>query len=84
MDQVVAEPRGRGLTPPDFEALRQHVLGALADQPFESNRTVPEIDPDAKATTEKIRDGKFTPAEVAKITGMLLGAELPARGLSKE
>jgi hypothetical protein len=84
LDQVVAEPRGRGLTPPDFEALRQHVLGALADQPFESNRTVPEIDPDAKATTEKIRDGKFTPAEVAKITGMLLGAELPARGLSKE
>jgi hypothetical protein len=84
LNEVVANPRGRGLTPPDFEALRQHVLGALADQPFESERTIPEADPLAQTTTAKIQNAKFTAAEIARITAMLLGPEVPARGLSRQ
>jgi len=84
LNQIVANPLGTGQNPPDFDALRQQVLRALVDQPFESNRTVPEADPDARATTEKIQNGKFTPAEVARITALLLGAELPARAPARE
>ena len=54
------------------------MIAALSDKPFDSTRTIPESDPDAVASTKKIKNGRFTPEEIAAITNLLRGADLPA------
>ena len=41
---IVERPNGIAGTPPDFQAMRQRVLAALTDKPFDSTRTIPEVD----------------------------------------
>jgi hypothetical protein len=53
-------------------------LAALTDGPFDSTRRIPEIDPEALATTRKIESGHFTPAELERLRSLLRGADLPA------
>ena len=77
LDGMADEPRSLR-QPPDFEGLRQRVLAALRGRPFDSTRTIPEIDPEALATTRKIENAQFTPAEIEKIATILRGAGLPA------
>jgi hypothetical protein len=75
---VIAHPRGVANSPPDFQAIRQRVLGALTDQPFESRRKIPEADPNCAATIKAIDNVGFTPAEREEISKTLRGAELPS------
>ena len=49
----------------------------LEDQPFESRRTIPEADPDAQRSTEKIANAQFEPQEIQNIIAILQGEELP-------
>lgn len=74
---LVNHPSGLGNTPPDFKALRQRVVEALNDKPFESDRTIPEADPLAIATTKKIENCTFTPEEKDAIAKILRGADVP-------
>lgn len=77
LDQMVDDPK-RIEAKPDFAGMLKHVLDALRDQPFESNRAIPEVDPDAIKTTELIQNGTFTEQEIQRITGLLRGEGLPA------
>ena len=63
---------------PDFQAMRQRVLDALVDHPFESDRSIPDVEPETIAATKSIQDGRFTAAEIERIARLLRGADLPA------
>jgi len=75
---LVDNPKGLGSRGIDFGAMRQHVLDTVADQPFESGRAIPEVDPDAIASTNRIMNATFTEDETNKIKDILRGADLPA------
>lgn len=77
LSAIVDNPKGASAAP-DFAAMRKHVLDALTDQPFESNRKIPEIDPESIQTTKQIENATFTEEEIARITHLLRGADLPA------
>jgi alpha-glucosidase (family GH31 glycosyl hydrolase) len=75
---IVERPNGIAANPPDFQAMRQRVLAALADKPFDSTRTIPEPEPRILTMVKKIENATFTPAEIAAITDLLRGADVPA------
>ena len=77
---AINHPVGIGGNPPDFAALRQQVLHALSDDPFESNRRIPYVPADSEliAGAKAIKDGKFTAAEIKEISDALRGADAPA------
>ena len=75
---IIHNPQAAGGTRPDFEAMRKRVLDALDDKPFESDRRIPEIDPDAIRSTTKIANGTFTADEKDRIAKILRGADVPA------
>lgn len=77
LSAMVDDPKGIAAAP-DFAAMRQRVLDALTDQPFESNRKIPEIDAESIATTKLIENATFTKEEIERITHLLRGADLPA------
>ena len=73
LDEMVRNPKGTVGTSPDFEAMREHVIGAMKDRPFEAERTIPEADPLAIDSTAKSKDATFTAEEIAKISGIFAG-----------
>jgi alpha-glucosidase len=77
---AINSPSRIGSNPPDFTALRQRVLHALTDNPFESNRRIPYVPADSEliAGSKALDNGKFTAAEINAIREMLRGADLPA------
>ncbi len=77
LDAIVEQPLAARQAP-DFDGLCQQVLAAFTGRPFDSSRVVPEIDPEALATTRKIENAQFTPAEIDKFRAILRGAGLPA------
>jgi len=73
LDQLVRSPKGIGKHPPDLRAMMERVMTAVVDQPFESQRMIPEADPAARAATEKIAHASFTPEEIERIKAILEG-----------
>ena len=78
LTDLIDHPEGCGRTPPDFAELQQRVLAALTNEPFESNRTLPEMDPESRQGTELTKGAKFTAEELQTITNRFRGADLPA------
>ena len=80
LSELIEHPHGAGTAPPDFTALRQRVLSALEDRPFECDRTIPENDVEALNAMRRINNGsyKFTSKEIEQIRAVLRGADLPA------
>jgi hypothetical protein len=78
LTDIVDHPKGSGKSPPDYAALEQRVRTALTDDPFESSRTLPELDPESLQGLELTKGAKFTAAEIHTITNRLRGADLPA------
>ncbi|HVM48164.1 MAG TPA: TIM-barrel domain-containing protein [Candidatus Acidoferrum sp.] len=78
LTDLIDRPKGCAKAPPDFAALQQRVLAALTDDPFESNRSLPEFDPESRQGTELTKGAKFTPQELQTITNRFRGAALPA------
>jgi len=64
--------------PPDFQAMRRRVLDALNDYPFESDRTIPDVEPETIEATKKIQNARFTGEEIRRIAKLLRGADVPA------
>lgn len=79
LNAMVKSPRGLGQNPPDFKALTQRVLTAFVNKPFDSTRTIPELNESCQATTKRIADAHFEPAELRQMTATLLGLEMPTR-----
>ena len=79
LTDIVDNPKGCGKTPPDYAALEQRLRAALTNDPFESNRSLPEFDPESRQGTELTKGAKFTADEIQTITNRLRGADLPAR-----
>jgi alpha-glucosidase (family GH31 glycosyl hydrolase) len=75
---AIEHPQGLAANPPDFEAMRKRVIAALTDKPFDSTRTIPDAEPSATAASKQIENIPFTPEEIAEITRLLRGADLPA------
>ena len=82
---VVHNPRGAGEKAPDFAALRNRVIEALHDKPFNVDRTIPEVDPVAIRATRQVESGMFTSpyqggesSEEGQMLDRLRGADLPA------
>jgi len=78
LTDLIDNPKGCGQKPPDYAALEQRVLAALTNDPFESDRTLPEYDPESRQGTELTKGATFTAAEIATITNRCRGADLPA------
>jgi alpha-glucosidase (family GH31 glycosyl hydrolase) len=78
LTELVDNPKGRGQAPPNYAALEQRVLAALTNEPFESNRSLPEFDPESRQGMELTKGAKFTAEELHTITNRFRGAELPA------
>ena len=78
LNALVEHPQGVAANPPDLAAMRQRVLAALTDKPFDSTRTIPESDPNSVAGTKRVENATFTPEEIAAITKQLRGADVPA------
>ena len=78
LTDLIDHPKGCGQAPPDYAALQQRVLAALTNDPFESNRTLPELDPDSLKGMELVKGAKFTPEEIQTITNRFRGPGLPA------
>jgi hypothetical protein len=78
LTDVIDNPKGCGKTPLDYAALEQRVRAALTNDPFESNRTLPEFDPESRQGMELTKGVKFTAEEIQSITNRLRGAALPA------
>jgi hypothetical protein len=74
----IDHPKGCAASAPDYQALEQRILAALTNEPFESNRTLPEFDPESRQGTELTKGAKFTAQEIQTITNRFRGAELPA------
>jgi hypothetical protein len=64
---------------PEFNSWTARILASFADHPFESNRTIPELDPDAIKSTRSIENAQFSPAEISEMTTTLLGCVLAAK-----
>jgi alpha-glucosidase (family GH31 glycosyl hydrolase) len=74
---IIDAPSRIGGSTPDFLAMRQRVVAALKDKPFESDRRIPEADPLAVAGTKQIENAAFTAKEIDQIVRLLRGADLP-------
>ena len=74
---IINSPNRIGSSPPDFQAMRQRVLDALTDKPFESDRRIPEADYPRGRRTKQIENGTFTAEEISQIVRTLRGADLP-------
>jgi hypothetical protein len=75
---VIDSPKGRGKNPPDLAAMRNHVIAALTDHPFDSTRTIPDVEATGVRAIANMAKGQFTPEEIAQITALLRGADYPA------
>jgi hypothetical protein len=78
LTDVVDHPKGRGTNPPDYPALESRIVAALANDPFESNRALPELDPESRAGMDLCKGAKFTSQEMTAMTNRLRGADSPA------
>ena len=79
LNSLVANPKGIAQRPPDFHGMTTHVLGALVDQPFESQRTIPAPDQIDQDSTKLIANAVFEPWEIRNMTLTLLGCEVLAK-----
>ncbi len=75
---LISSPKMSGKNPPDFGALRQKVVDALTDGPFKYDRTIPDVEPESSASAARTENAVFTPEELARITQMIPGADVPA------
>ena len=78
LTDVVDNPKGCATSSPDFVALQKKLLEAIVNDPFESNRTLPELDPDSLQGMALVKGAKFTDSEIKTMKDRLRGADLPA------
>lgn len=78
LNQIVADPKGIGRNQPNFEAMIQRVVDSFTDQPFESKRTIPDINESARISEAAIADGAFSEEELNSMNSIMNG-QMPER-----
>ena len=78
LNDLVDGPRKLDSNNLDFKSWTSRILAAFANHPFESNRTIPEVDPDALKATHMIENATFTAEEISEMTAEVLGCNLAA------
>jgi hypothetical protein len=78
LNDLVDDPQKLTEHGADFQSWTSRILAAFANQPFESNRSIPEADADAVKATHMIEAATFTPEEISHMTAELLGCKLTA------
>lgn len=68
---------------PAFQSWTARIIKAFVQSPFESNRSIPEIDPDALKSTHAIENATFSPEELNAMTSGLLGCTLASKTTSE-
>jgi alpha-glucosidase (family GH31 glycosyl hydrolase) len=63
----------------DFTTWTSRILAGFANHPFESNRTIPDINPGSLKAKRVVEGATFTPEEVSQMTAKLLGCNLVAK-----
>ena len=79
LNDLVDSPQRLVSNGADFKSWTSRILTAFVNRPFESNRGIPETDPDALKATRTIEDDVFTPEEISQMTAELLGCKLAVR-----
>ena len=74
---IVDHPKNCAANAPDYAALEQRILSALTNEPFESERALPEFDPESRQGLELTKGAKFTAGELQTITNRFRGPDLP-------
>jgi hypothetical protein len=74
---IVDHPKNCAANAPDYAALEQRILSALTNEPFESERALPEFDPESRQGMELTKGAKFTAGELQTITNRFRGPDLP-------
>lgn len=64
---------------PDFQSWTLRIATAFVDHPFESNRTIPEMDVGAIKSTHAIEHASFSSQELNNMTARLLGCVLSGK-----
>lgn len=78
LTDMIDNPKSPASVKPDFDAMRKSLLVALTDDPWESDRKIPEIDPESLQTLKLIEGAVFPPEDIAKINDLLRGSDQPA------
>ena len=78
LDDSLVAPQSLIQNPPDFRLMTERILTSFVNRPFDSTRTIPEIDPDAQEATRSIEGATFSSDELHKMTADLLGCRLHA------
>ena len=76
LNDLVDSPQRLASNVADFKSWTSRILTAFANHPFESNRAIPEVDPDALQGTHMIENAVFTLEEISQMTAELLGCNL--------
>lgn len=76
LSDLIESPERVASNGANFKSWTSRILAAFVDHPFESNRRIPETDPDALKATRMIEDAVFTPEEISQMTAELLGCKL--------
>jgi hypothetical protein len=79
LNDLVDRPERLDTEHPDFPSWTSRILTAFIGRPFESNRTLPELDEDALKSTRAIENATFTPEEIRDMTAKFLGCVLTAK-----
>lgn len=79
LNKVVASPKGMSKSMPDMKSMTQRLLRAMVEKPFDSTRTIPDLNETCRAASAYIANMNFEPEELRKMTAMLLGLELHTR-----
>jgi alpha-glucosidase (family GH31 glycosyl hydrolase) len=78
LNDLIDSPQRLASSGVDFKSWTSHILTAFVNHPFESNRGIPEVDPDALKATRMIENAVFTTEEISEMTAELLGCTLRA------
>jgi len=79
LNDIIANPLGLSRNMPDLKSMTKQLLAAMVDKPFDSTRTIPDLNQTCLEATKSIENVTFESEEVRKMTAALLGLDLHAR-----
>lgn len=73
LNDLVANPKGIGKKTLDYDAMVASIIESFTDQPFESIRTIPDLNESSRASEKAIADGTFSQDEIDAMIKILKG-----------
>ena len=79
LNAIVANWKSVAKTPVDMKTMAERLMRAMVEKPFDSTRTIPDINPSCLEATKAIENITFEPEELRKMRAILLGMKLHTR-----